>query len=339
MRTTNDMFWEIVKSDFSWLMKEEGNDEDDSFYDDQSKKSAKVLICNSFYDLFVNPFSKIQLFRYRSNVKFEVGKDWEKDTYGDYEVERFDKPNYLGDVYNKTSSYHWKKDKLIEDDDFVSFYHFIVGNKIPECHLATNRGNAFIIENDKINDNDKISEEYNFNYYTTKYNTQKVYRWLFVQLETRNYGLLQLKNTKEVPFDPKNHFFSFAINNDCIWHYPTEIYFFGLKGLEYSKKNCISIINRYIFENKQPDKHYQLDYDISYNILYFDHIFLNDSSTILNFRIRYFKESEYIYTITIHETTYEGRLKENQLSVIAKINFQNDEILKFKGSKTFVNKK
>ncbi len=333
MSTTNDMFWEIVKSDFSWLMKEIPADADFGANLEQKKSGAKILICNSFYDLLISPFSKIQLVRYRSNVQFEIGEMGGQNSYRYYEVEEFNEPNYLGDD-NNTSSYHWDKDELIEDDDFMLFYNFIIDNKFPECHLETNRGNAFIIENDKI------SEEYNFNYYTTKYNERKVYRWLFVQLETRNYGLLQLKNTKEVPFDPKNHLFSFAINNDCFLHYPIEIYFFGLEGMEYSKKNCINIINRYIFENKEPIKSSQIDSsNTSYNILYFDHVFLDNSKIIIDFGIRYFKESEYIYTITVHETTHTGRLKENKVSVIAKINFQNDEILKFEGSKTFVDKR
>lgn len=333
MRTDNDMFWEIVKSDFSWLMKEEGDDEDDSFYSEKRKNSAQVLLCNSFYDLFVGPFSKIQLFRYRSNVKFVVGKSWEKNTYSYSEIDSLNEPNYLG------GNSHLSTKELSKSDDFMSFYDFLMRSKVPDCQLSTNRGNAFIIENNKIKDNNKIGEEYNFSYGTKQYITREVYIWIFVQFEARNYGLLSLKKTKEVPFDPKKHFFSFAINNDCIRHYPTEIYFFGLKGMEYSKKNCISIINRYIFENKQPDKQFQVSYGFSYNILYFDHIFLNDLSSILYFRIGYFKESEYIYTITVHETTYAGRLKQNEASVIAKINFQNDEVLKFEGSKTFVDKK
>ena len=50
MRTVKDMFWEIVKSDFSWLMKAKGDDDDGwDFYKEKDKNSAKVLLCDSFY--------------------------------------------------------------------------------------------------------------------------------------------------------------------------------------------------------------------------------------------------------------------------------------------------
>lgn len=333
MRTTNDMFWEIVKSDFSWLMKEKGANEDDSFYSEQRKHSAQVLLCNSFYDLFISPFSKISLFRYRTNVKFPVGESWEKDTYRDYEVDRLNKPNYLG------GSSYFSKRELSLNEDFMSFFHFVMKSKLPRSYLTSSRGNAFLIRSNYNESEEELKKTgYNFEFYdygasSLGSGSKDIIKHILIQYEIRSYGLLTLKDLKEVKFDAKKHFFSFAVNyfDNYTLKHTGDIFFFGLNGLEYSTKNVVTIINSYLRENSISDRPNNFSLNTTYDILEYSHQF-NEYN--IRTTITFFKETEFIYTVNIGETLNAGRLREEWVEVTARINFYNDEILEFNGSKS-----
>ena len=327
MSTTNDMFWEIVKSDFSWLMMEKGADEDDSFYDNKRKSSGKVLLCNTFYDLFISPFSKISLFRYRSNVKFQVGESWEKDTYRYYEVDRLNEPNYLG------GSSHLNTKELSQNEDFMSFYNPLIYSKIPESYLTTSRGNAFLIPENIVLDNDQLIENgFNFEFHNSgAYWSKHIIKYILIQYETRSYGLLTLRNTSEENFDPEKHLFSFAINYFKDYVHVGDIYFFSSDGLNYAKKNVVQIINAYLIKHAKSDKPNGFSLNTDYDILEYTHQF---NKYRIGTKITFFKESELIYKVTIGETLGAGRLREEWIGVTARINFYNDEILEFNGRKS-----
>lgn len=338
MRTDNDMFWEIVKSDFSWLMKEKGDDEDDSFYSEKRKNSAQVLLCNSFYDLFISPFSKISLFRYRTNVKFPVGESWEKDTYRYYEVDRLNEPNYLG------GSSHLDTKELSQNEDFMSFFHFLMKSKLPHSYLTNSRGNAFLIRSNYNESKEELKKiGYNFEFYdfgasSVGSGSKDIIKHILIQYEIRSYGLLTLKDLKEVKFDAKKHFFSFAVNyfDNYTLKHTGDIFFFGINGLEYSTKNVVNIINSYLRENTISESPKDFSFNTSHNILEYSHQFNSRGiyENSITTKITFFKESELIYKVTIGETLGAGRLREEWIGVTARINFYNDEILEFNGSKS-----
>jgi hypothetical protein len=305
MSTTNDMFWEIVKSDFSWLMKEKGDDDDDwGFYDEKDKNSAKVLLCDSFYDLFISPFSTISLSKYR--------------------------PKFNSYIDSKTLSIN---------EDFLSFYKFLMRNdkqinNSTQTILTTSRGDAFFIPDSRISDNDDlITNGLNFEFHNFgAYNKWKyIIKYIFIKYETRKYGLLTLKNTSEENFKPNKHFFSFAINYFKNHFHEGDIYFFSSDGLNYAKKNVVQIINSYLLENTKSTKPKDFYFDTSFDILEYSHQF---NKYEIRTEITFFKETDFIYTVDLSETLGAGRLREEWIRVKARINFLNDEILDFSGSKS-----
>lgn len=336
MRKVDEMFWEIIKTDFYWLMKENESEDKDSlmgsendwnFFKEQKNNSAKIKICKSFYDLFVSPFSKIQLFRYRSNVKFEIGESWEKNTYRYYDVEHLNEPNYLGGA-----SYLNIKE-LSNDLDFMSFYNFILKNNTPKSYITTSRGNAFFIPQDFSESVDDLKmSAFNFEFHESgAYSGLKLIKYILIQFETRSYGLLPLKNTVEENFQPNKHFFSFAINYFKNYYHEGDIYFFSSDGLNYAKKNVVQIINSYLLENTKSSKPKDFYFDTNFDILEYSHQF---NVYEIRTEITFFKETEFIYTVNIGETLSAGRLREKWAGVTARINFYNDEILEFNGSKS-----
>jgi hypothetical protein len=304
MSTNNDMFWEIVKSDFSWLMKGKGDDDDDwGFYDDKNKNSAIVLLCDSFYDLFISPFSTISLFKYR--------------------------PKFKSYIDSKTLSIN---------EDFLSLYKFLMRNdkqinNSTQTILTTSMGDAFFIPDFSGKKNDLITNGLNFEFHNFGAYSERKYiiKYIFIKYETRSYGLLTLKNTSEENFNPNKHFFSFAINYFKNHFHEGDIYFFSSDGLNYAKKNVVQIINAYLLKHTKSEKPNDFSLNISYDILEYSHQF---NEYKIRTEITFFKESEFVYTVKMNETLGAGRLREKWVGVTARINFYNDEILDFSGSKS-----
>ena len=324
------MFWEIVKSDFSWLMKENKSrnvidmfDEKDYYFDTEKRNNrANILICDSFYSFFISAFSEIRLFRFRSNVKFD------ETNYQSYHIELFNEPSYL----KGTSLLSIKE--LSEDVDFSSFYKFLMSsNSIPQSFLTTSRGNAFFIPDSSVLDNDRLIQNgFNFEFHNFGvFGSKDIIKYILIQYETRSYGLLTLKNTSEENFEPDKHLFSFAINYFKDRVHEGDIYFFSSQGLKYAKKNVVKIINSYLLKNTKSERPNNFSLNTSFSILEYPHQFNEyDERT----KITFFKESEFVYTIKMNEKLLVGSNREGWAGVTARINFYNDEILEFNGSKS-----
>lgn len=325
MSTSNDMFWEIVKTDFSWFLKEKEPNDDYRFYSTKEENIAQVLMCNSFYDLFIKPFSQIQIFKYRSNVKL-VSSDFD-DVLDeeDYDLKHFNTPIYL-------EGENLRRWEFSENLNFMAFLSSVINSRTPKHYLTTNRGNAFFFTNSSISEDDLKKNGFDFEYYQSGvFGSKRTIQFILIQYETRSYGLLPLINTTEVEFNPKKHYFSFAVNYFNDDFHDGDIFFYSFEGLEFSRKNVINIINKYLVENSISETPANLRQNTDNNILEFDHQF---NRYKLRTRVTFFKETEFIYTVRVGETINAGRLREDWVGITIRINFFNDEILEFNGSKS-----
>lgn len=316
----DEVFWDIVLSDFAWLIKKE--DKSLSEYDQEilrskrSKNSAQVVIPCSFYDLFVRPFSFISLFRHHTDAP---------------DIDSYCEPKYINsspvraDFDFFADSFRTITKIYQLPDDLITFYSIISKMKFPNYMLTIGRGNAFFIPR-TVNEGPK-TEGLDFEYIHN--NWKESIQYILIQYETRSYGFLELKHTSKVNFDPSKHFFSFAVNQDNQFH-KGDVFFFGYEGLEYSVKNVITIVNSYLDKNTKStgDK-----FGVSEigDIMEYYHQFKIDS---VRTEITFFKETEYIYYIKIFENPYYARLKRHEVEVTVRINFFNDDILKLRGTKS-----
>jgi hypothetical protein len=212
-------------------------------------------------------------------------------------------------------------------------------SKLPHSYLTNSRGNAFLITSNYNESKEELKKiGYNFEFYdygasSLGSGSKDIIKHILIQYEIRSYGLLTLKDLKEVKFDAKKHFFSFAVNyfDNYTLKHTGDIFFFGLNGLEYSTKNVVTIINSYLRENSISDTPNNFSQNTTYDILEYSHQF-NEYN--IRTKITFFKETEFIYTVNIGETLHAGRLLEKWVGVTARINFYNDEILEFNGSKS-----
>jgi uncharacterized protein related to proFAR isomerase len=93
----------------------------------------------------------------------------------------------------------------------------------------------------------------------------------------------------------------------------------------------VQIINSYLLENTKSTKPKDFYFDTSFDVLEYSHQF---NKYEIRTEITFFKETDFIYTVDLNEKLGAGRLREEWISVKARINFLNDEILDFSGSKS-----